>query len=154
VGIDLNALNGKQRRILRDAIVDAFTRDDLNAALDHRDLPTLANFVADGPLNSQVERLIVHARSVGYCDQLVAMVLEERPNNTRVRRLMGELAGSVSPRASSSPEERDAQSRPTPVRRSSLRKWLIIALVVMAILWIAALALGRINFHTIDVMLR
>jgi hypothetical protein len=90
--LDLNDLNGQQRLILRDAVVRAFTRAQLNMLLSDADMPMLDIVAPPAAYEEQVFALIDDALRKGECDLLVAKVRGQNPGNPLVKTLINDLA--------------------------------------------------------------
>jgi hypothetical protein len=96
-------LSGPQKKVLRFAIVDAFTAATLNMFLvGDLNKPALGVIVASGPFEQQVFDLIEVARSEGWTEELIAGLQAARPANRVVRNLpdaMRMAASQVPPSA-------------------------------------------------------
>jgi hypothetical protein len=91
--MDLNDLNGPQRAALREAIITSLPRSELDMLLqDKLDKDRLEVLVAPGDYNTQVFQLVQRTKMEGWTDALVKAVLESRPNNARVKTLIGDLS--------------------------------------------------------------
>jgi hypothetical protein len=89
--MDLNDLNGAQRAILEQAIVQGFTLGELDAALQHRDWEPIANFVPTGPWKQQVFELVRWSQRRGWTQKLVEDLQAENPDSSRIKTLYSDL---------------------------------------------------------------
>lgn len=90
--MDLNQLSGAQRKVLRQAVVAAFTFQSLEMLLaDHLD-KSLAALVVPDAIATMVFELIKRMQEEGWTDEFVRAVQAERPNNPLVRNLTSSLS--------------------------------------------------------------
>jgi hypothetical protein len=91
--MDLNDLDGPQRKTLREAIVKAFNAQTLDMLLqDNLNKDRLDVLVAPGDFNTQAFHLVRRTEMEGWTEELVKAMLEAVPNNARVRTLIGDLS--------------------------------------------------------------
>jgi V8-like Glu-specific endopeptidase len=90
---DLNELSGPQRALLREGLVVAFGRVDLDQMLQDNDASKrLEILVRDGPLRTQVFELVLRTQQEGWTDRLVAWAQKARPNHARIKSLVSDLS--------------------------------------------------------------
>jgi len=92
--LNLNDLNGPQRKIVRAAFLAAFDENSLRRLLQDELNKNLAHLVAPGDLESVTFDLIVAATQQGWMDQLIGAA-ETVSNNARIARLRETLAATV-----------------------------------------------------------
>ena len=91
MALDLNELSGPQRKIVRDALLAAFTAETLDELLqDELDQQPLATLVPAGTFAAMLFNLINVSKREGWTDQLIGAA-ERTSNNSRVRRLRASL---------------------------------------------------------------
>lgn len=91
MALDLNELSGPQRKIVRDALVAAFTAQTLDELLqDELDQQSLATLTPAASFEAMVFNLINLSKREGWTDQLIAAA-ERTSNNSRVRGLRSSL---------------------------------------------------------------
>lgn len=93
--LDLNQLNGPQRKVVRDAFLAAFDAASLDILLQDMGRPPLANLVAQDRFEVMVFRLIVIATQQGWMEQLIAAA-EKASGNPRIQNLRQTLEASAS----------------------------------------------------------
>ena len=94
MALDLNNLNGPQRRIVRDAFLASFDEAKLDMLLqDYINKKPLATLVAPASFQVMVFHLINVSRQEGWTDQLLAAA-EQASNNARIRELRQTLETS------------------------------------------------------------
>jgi hypothetical protein len=90
--IDLNDLNGPQKRVLREAIVEAFTAAELKILLsDELDKP-LHELSMDMSYDRAVFHLIERAQSEGWSGDLIKALQERRREQPAIRSLVSDLS--------------------------------------------------------------
>jgi len=94
MAIDLNSLNGPQRKIVRDALLGAYTQSTLEMLLDVELDKGLDEVVAAAPFEIQVFNLVKAAQKQGWIDDLVAAA-ERDSNNPRIKKLRRTLETSA-----------------------------------------------------------
>lgn len=90
--MDLNEMSGVQRKLLRQAISSAFTRQALNKLLQE-DIgkSPLQNLVAAGAFDDELFELIKLSQMDGWTDALIEAAQEKAPNNPRIKNLFSHL---------------------------------------------------------------
>lgn len=89
--MELNLLNGPQRKLVRSAFLDAFDEDSLNDLLvGELDKPRLDVLVAKKPLNYMISDLIELSRREAWTDGLV-MAAQRVSSNSHIRDLAAAL---------------------------------------------------------------
>jgi hypothetical protein len=84
-------MDGRQMKVLCDALCESFDQDSLTQLIRFRLDKDLARLVAPGGFNSVVFQLIDHASREGWLGDLVAAAGEERPKNLAFQSLRSEL---------------------------------------------------------------
>jgi hypothetical protein len=85
-------LNGQQKQILKELMIAAFTRVDLNTMLSEADLGSLEVLVPDGSLDDQVFSLINLSEKEGWTHALIEAIRLARRENKLVEALLDELS--------------------------------------------------------------
>lgn len=89
---DLNHLSGPQRAVLRNALLRAFSRSDLDRMLQDNDpLKGLDILVGVGGLEQQVFELIAKTQQQSWTDDLVRWAQAARPDHPLLKNLVGDL---------------------------------------------------------------
>lgn len=92
--MDLNDLDGPQRRLVREAFIDAFDHSSMDRMLqDELNKPSLAVLVAPGDFEHVTFGLIRRARAEGWLNDLIVKA-EQTSQNVRIRDLRQVLAVS------------------------------------------------------------
>ena len=95
MAIDLNELNGPQRKLVRDAFLAAFTAASLDLFLqDALDKPPLANLVAQANFETMLFELINVSRQNGWTKELIE-ASEQHSANPRILKLRQTLETSA-----------------------------------------------------------
>lgn len=93
--LDLNQLNGPQRKVVRDAFLAAFDSASLDILLQDMGRPALANLVAHDRFEVMAFRLIILATQQGWTGQLIAAA-EQASGNLRIQSLRQTLEATAS----------------------------------------------------------
>lgn len=91
--LDLNDLNGPQRRIVRDAFLAAFDENDLRLLLEDELNKELAHIVAESNLETMTFQLIRVSNRQGWTDRLIGAA-ERVSGNARIAKLRETLAST------------------------------------------------------------
>ena len=92
--LDLNRLNGPQRKIVRDAFLDAFDTDSLDELLQDNDKPPLEHLVPRNDFGNMVFKLILLTRREGWTGQLIQFA-ENKSANQKIQTLRDVLERTV-----------------------------------------------------------
>jgi hypothetical protein len=91
--LDLNSLNGPQRKVLRDAVVEAFDRDGLNSLLVDTGFEPLENLTGNKGFETQAFEIIKTFHSEGKLQAFVQAMLEEEGDRPSLRMAMKRASG-------------------------------------------------------------
>ncbi len=89
--MQLNELNGPQKRVLREALLAAFNPASLDMLLVENDKPSLAVLVAPSAFEQQVFELIKRTQSEGWTDRVVEWA-QDKSGNVRIKNLIHDLS--------------------------------------------------------------
>ncbi|MHB8268821.1 effector-associated domain EAD1-containing protein [Bradyrhizobium sp.] len=91
LGIDLNDLNGLQRRVLRESIMQSFGPNELEMFTSEELDQSIPELKMDMPFERVVFHLIERAQKEAWTDNLIKALQERRPHHPRIQNLISEL---------------------------------------------------------------
>lgn len=89
--LDLNSLNGPQRKVLRRAVVEAFDRDGLNSLMVDTGFGSLENLTGNKGFETQAFDVIKTFHTEGKLSSFVQAMLEEEGDRPSLRKLNTQL---------------------------------------------------------------